>query len=357
MTFDSPWPLRKVPDQDLATLSRQLGVMLEAGIPLLAALQEIGEASSNPALGEALRAIRGDLEAGSSLSRALRAQPHTFDRLFANLVAAGEACGELDRAFLELARFLEKRIRIRRIAVGASLYPVSILLVAGIVLVCMLVWVIPVFTELFANLGVPLPLPTRLILDASRILQDSVYLFGLGGLTGGLLVRQICRTGPVRRQLDHWLLAAPLLGKLARKVIIARFSATLAALLKAGIPILPGLKMTAGTVGNCAFRGAVEQGIRAVEQGEPLAGSLARSTLFPALVLQLVQAGERSGQLERMFSSIAEYSELEAEVAVTALLKLMEPICIVLAGGVVGGIVVSLYLPVFSLAGRLSQSY
>ena len=348
---------RSVSDRELALLTKQLGVMLQAGIPLLDTLLEIGRVNHNPALVRTLRGIRRDLEAGSSLSQALAAHPRIFDRLFVNLVSAGEACGELDRTFHKLARLLESRVRVRRMILSACLYPLVILVVAGGVVLAMLFWVIPVFARLFASLDMPLPTPTRFVLDVSRMIRNSISFLCLGVLTAGFIGRQVWCVGLVRRQFDRLLLALPVIGGVNRKVLIARFSATMATLLGGGIPILSGLKMTARTMENSFFERAIEQGIEALEQGESLAGHLAKSTLFPSFVVQLVKAGEKSGQLDRMFTRIAQHCEAEAETAVSALLKLLEPIAILLVGGVVGGIVLSLYLPIFSLAGRLSNPY
>ena len=346
---------RAVSGRELALITTQLGVMLEAGIPLLDTLLEIGRVNHNPALVRALRGTRRDLEAGSSLSRALAAHPRIFDRLFVNLVSAGEACGELDRTFLKLARLLESRVRVRRMILSACLYPLAVLVVAGSVVLAMLFWVIPVFARLFASLDIPLPTLTSFVLDASRMIRSSISLLCLGVLTAGLIGRQVWCAGLVRRQFDQLLLALPVIGAVNRKVLIARFAATMATLLSGGIPILSGLKMTARTIENSFFERAIEQGIEALEQGESLAGHLAESTLFPSFVVQLVKAGGKSGQLDRMFARIAQHCEVEAQTAVSALLKLLEPVAILLVGGVVGGIVLSLYLPIFSLAGRLSN--
>ena len=338
-------------------IAKQLGVMLHAGIPLLDTLLEIGRVNHNPTLGRTLSQIRRDLEAGSSLSQALAVHPRVFDRLFVNLVSAGEACGELDGTFHKLARLLDTRVRVKGMIRNASLYPLAILVVAGVVVVAMLFWVIPVFARLFASLDIPLPAPTNFVLEVSRMIRNSITLLCLVLLTGGFIGRQVWSLDLVRRQLDRSLLALPVIGAVNRKVLIARFAATMATLLSGGIPILSGLKMTARTMNNSFFERAIEEGIEALEQGGSLAGHLAESALFPPFVVQLVKAGEKSGQLDRMFTSIAQHCEVEAETAIAVLLKLIEPTAILLVGGVVGGIVLSLYLPIFSLAGRLSSPY
>ena len=217
---------RSVSDRELALLTKQLGVMLQAGIPLLDTLLEIGRVNHNPALVRTLRGIRRDLEAGSSLSQALAAHPRIFDRLFVNLVSAGEACGELDRTFHKLARLLESRVRVRRMILSACLYPLVILVVAGGVVLAMLFWVIPVFARLFASLDLPLPTPTRFVLDVSRMIRNSISLLCLGVLTVGFIGRQVWCVGLVRRQFDRLLLALPVIGAVNRKVLIARFAAT-----------------------------------------------------------------------------------------------------------------------------------
>ena len=348
---------RSVATGELALMAKQLGVMLQAGIPLLDTLLEISRVNRNPALGRILRQIRHDLEAGSSLSQALAAHPCVFDRLFVNLVLAGEACGELDGTFHKLAHLLETRVRVKSMIRNACLYPLAILVVAGVVVVAMLFWVIPLFARLFASLDIPLPAPTNFVLDVSRMIRSSISHLFLGLLTGAFIVHQAWSANLVRRQLDRVLLVLPVIGAVNRKVLIARFAATMATLLSGGIPILSGLRMTARAMDNSFFERTIEQGVEALEQGESLASHLAKSTLFPPFVVQLVKAGEKSGQLDRMFTSIAQHCEGEAETAIAVLLKLVEPTAILLAGGVVGGIVLSLYLPIFSLAGRLSNPY
>ncbi len=348
---------RSVSDRELALITKQLGVMLEAGIPLLDTLLEIGGVNHNPVVSRTLRGVRADLERGSSLSQALAAYPRIFDRLFVNLVSAGEACGELDRTFHRLTLLLEGRVRVRRMILSACLYPLAVLAVAGTVVVAMFLWVVPVFARLFASLDIPLPTLTSFVLELGRVIRNSISLLCLGTLTVGLIGRQIWCTGPARRQVDRLLLALPVIGAVNRKLLIARFAATMATLLNGGIPILSGLGLTARTIKNSFFERTIEQGIEALEQGKSLAGHLSESALFPSFVVQLVKAGEKSGQLDRMFLSIARHCEVEAEMAVSAFLKLLEPVAILLVGGVVGGIVLALYLPIFSLAGRLSSGY
>ena len=348
---------RSVSTAELSLTAKQLGVMLQAGIPLLDTLLEIGRENHNRSLSRTLRQIRHDLEGGSSLSQALAVHPRVFDRLFVSLVLAGEACGELDQTFERLANLLETRVRVKSMIRNACLYPLAILVVAGVVLVAMLFWVIPVFARLFASLDVPLPAPTHFVLNVSRMIRDSISLLCLVFLTAGLILHQAWSVDLVRRRWDRLLLALPVLGGVNRKVLIARFAATMATLMSGGIPILSGLRMTAATMDNSFFERAIRQGVEALEQGESLSGHLAKSALFPPLVVQLVKAGEKSGQLDRMFVSIARHCEVEAETAIAVLLKLIEPTAILLAGGVVGGIVLSLYLPIFSLAGRLSNPY
>ncbi len=348
---------RAVSDKELALITRQFAVLLQAGIPLLDTLLEVERSTRNPALYRALQSIRRNLEAGYSLSGALAAHPHIFSGLFVSLVKAGEACGELDQTFYKLSRWLENRVRIRRIILNACLYPLTILIVACVVTLALLFWVIPVFAQLFESLDVPLPAPTRLILSASTALRESAQTLFLTVFSAGLVAYQIRRLECLRRGFDRLLVALPLIGPVSRRIFIARFAGTMATLLSGGVPILSGLKMTAGTIGNSSFEIATRQSIKALARGQSLAGHLERSALFPSFVVELVRAGEKSGQLDEMFNRIARHCEAETETAISILLKLLEPAAVLLAGCFVGGIVASLYLPIFSLTGHLAKQY
>jgi type IV pilus assembly protein PilC len=350
------WPLaQRVSDQELAVATRQLSVMVDAGLPLLQCLEILSQQQRGRTFRNVLEAVRMSVEAGSTLSAALAEHPQVFDPLFVHLVEAGETGGILDNILRRLALYIEKKLKLKRQVKSALVYPVAVIIVATLVIVLLLWKVVPVFASLFASMNAELPLPTRLVIAASH------FVGGMGGLLVGTFVFLLAgalgawyRTPPGRLALDALLLRLPLVGVLLRKIAVARFTRTLGTLLASGVPILEGLTITAKTSGNAVVEQAVLRVRQAVEIGRAFADPLRGSSVFPAMVAQMIEVGEQTGALDHMLEKIADFYEEEVDAAVRDLLAVLEPAMIVFLGAVVGGIVVSMYLPLFSLIAKLS---
>jgi type IV pilus assembly protein PilC len=344
----------KVKTKDLAVFTRQFGVMLGSGLPLIQGLEILAEQQQNKAFGKALGAVRSLVEGGSTLSGACRQHASIFDALYTNMLEAGETGGVLEGVLQRLAVHLEKSVKLRAAVKSALIYPVSVLVIAlGVVI--MLLWkVVPIFSTLFAGLDATLPLPTRFVIALSHFVASYIWLVGLvtvGGVVG--LQRYYATTGG-RRVLDGLLLKLPVLGMLLRKIAVARFSRTLSTLITSGVPMLESLDITARTSGNAVVEDAINLVRREVEAGHDVADPMRRSGVFPHLTVQMVAVGEQTGALDSMLQKVADFYEDEVDVAVADLLALMEPAIIVFLGTVVGGVVISMYLPLFSLISKLS---
>ena len=329
--------------------------MLGAGVSLVSALQNLEQQEENRALGSTLRQVRYDVESGSTLAAALERHSRVFDPLFVNMVRAGETGGFLDTVFKRLTRFLEKRLQWRKAMLSASLYPAVVIVTSILVLGVILVWVIPVFASLFANLDVPLPLPTRMVMGASGFLSRWGLALSLGAATAALAGGLYFRTANGRRWVDRFILAAPLLGPVTTQLLTARFARTFATLLSSGVPILEAMDLTARTLGNVRFQETVLTLRREVESGSALAEPFRRSGLFPRMASEIIRVGELTGTLDDMLLKLAVYYEEEADTSISRFLALLEPMMMLILGIVVGGMVLSMYLPIFSLMGRLSQ--
>ena len=345
----------RISTRQLALFTRQLSVMLGAGVSLVSALQNLAQQEKNRALGPTLRQVRYDVESGSTLAAALERHSRVFDPLFVNMVRAGETGGFLDTVFRRLTLFLEKRLQWRKAMLSASLYPAVVIVTSFLVLGVILVWVIPVFASLFANLDVPLPLPTRMVMGASGFLSRSGLPLSLGAATAALAGGIYFRTANGRRWLDRFILAAPLLGPVTTQLLTARFARTFATLLSSGVPILEAMDLTARTLGNVRFQETVLTLRREVESGSALAEPLRHSGLFPRMASEIIQVGELTGTLDDMLVKLAVYYEEEADTSINRFLALLEPMMMLILGIIVGGMVLSMYLPIFSLMGRLSQ--
>ena len=345
----------RISTRQLALFTRQLSVMLGAGVSLVSALQNLAQQEENRALGSTLRQIRYDVESGSTLAAALERHPRVFDPLFVNLVRAGETGGFLDTVFKRLTRFLEKRLQWRKAVLSASLYPAVVIVTSFMVLGVILVWVIPVFASLFANLDVPLPLPTRMVMGASGFLSRWGLPLSLGAgaaaLSGGIYFR----TAKGRMWVDRFILAAPLMGPVTTQLLTARFARTLSTLLSSGVPILEAMDLTARALGNVRFQETVLTLRSEVESGSTLAEPLSNSGLFPQMASEIIQIGELTGTLDDMLLKLAVYYEEEADTSISRFLALLEPMMMLVLGIVVGGMVLSMYMPIFSLMGRLSR--
>ena len=345
---------KKASAKSLAVFTRQFSVMIDAGLPLVQCLDILGTQEEDKNFGAVILATRSDVEAGMSLADAMKRYPKVFDALFTNMIAAGEAGGILDTILKRLSTYIEKAVKLQSQVKSAMVYPVAIIVIAAVVVGVILWKVIPTFASLFAGLGAQLPLPTRVVIALSNGLVrfGPFIIVGLAAAVFGL--KSYYATPAGRMQLDRLVLKLPVLGMLMRKIAVARFCRTLSTLLASGVSILEALDITAKTAGNAV----VEQGLnatrRAIEGGETIAVPLRQSGVFPPMVVQMISVGEATGALDTMLGKIAEFYEEEVDVAVAGLLTLLEPIMIAVLGGVVGGIVIAMYMPIFSLISELT---
>jgi len=343
-----------VPSKDLAIFVRQFSVMIDAGLPLVQCLEILGSQQENKNFAKILQQTRMDVEGGASLADAMRKHPKAFDDLFTNMIAAGEAGGILDTILKRLATYIEKAVKLKAQVKGAMVYPVAVLGIAGIVIAVILWKVIPTFASMFAGLGAELPLPTRLVIAASNWFVRLLPFIIVFIVVSVVLVRRYYATYGGRRTIDGMVLKLPILGDIMRKIAVARFCRTLSTLMSSGVPILDGLEITARTSGNAIIEDAILMVRKGVESGLTVAQPLKESKVFPPMVVQMIGVGEQTGALDAMLSKIADFYEEEVDQAVANLLTLMEPVMILFLGVTVGGIVISMYLPLFDLISKLS---
>jgi type IV pilus assembly protein PilC len=346
---------RRVPDRNLAVFTRQFSVMIDAGLPLVQCLELLGKEEPDKRLASAIDYTRTDVEAGATLADSMKKRDYAFDALYTHMIAAGEAGGILDVILKRLAVFIEKQAKLKSQVKSAMIYPVTVLSIAFIVVVVILWKVIPTFTALFEGLGAKLPLATRVVIYASQKTIVGMPFAIAGGFIFAYMFRRYYKTEAGRDRVDRYLLKAPLIGKILRKIAVARFCRTLATLLSSGVPILDGLDITAKTSGNAIIEKAIN-GVRAkIERGETIAGPLRATGVFPPMVGQMIGAGESTGALDTMLAKIADFYEEEVDVAIAGLLTILEPMLICVLGVIVGGIVISMYLPMFDLISQLSS--
>ncbi len=335
--------------RQIVIFTRQFATMINAGLPLVQSLDILAKQSESKALRKVIEQVLYDVEAGNTLADSMRKHPSAFSDLYVNMVAAGEAGGILDVILLRLATFLEKADALRRKIKGAMVYPAVILVVAAAAVATLLIFVIPTFENMFASAGVPLPLPTRAVIQLSNLLQS--YWWALLGviLLSAFLVRQTYKNPAGQLAIDRMLLRVPLMGGLLRKAAIARFTRTLGTLVASGVSILDGLEITARTAGNRVLHDAIMSSRASIAGGETISEPLKRSGVFPPMVVQMINVGEQTGGLDEMLTKIADFYDDEVDSAVEALLSAMEPIMIVVLGVVVGGMIVAMYLPIFDM--------
>jgi len=333
---------RRISAKRVAIFTRQFSVMLDAGLPLVQCLEILGEQEENRAFATIIKQVRSDVEAGSSLADAMRKHPRAFDDLFYNMVAAGEAGGILDVILRRLATYIEKVVRLKSQVRSALVYPITVLIIAAGVVFVILKWVIPVFAQLFTAAGGELPFLTRVVVGASNFVQSWWWV-----LLIAVPVASWHDTPRGRRALDGFLLKIPVIGMLLRKVAVARFCRTLSTLTASGVPILDGLEITAKTSGNAIVEDAILAVRKSVEEGKSISEPLGETKVFPPMVVQMINVGEQTGALDQMLSKIADFYEEEVDTAVAGLMKLIEPLMIVFLGGLIGVIVVSMYLPLY----------
>ncbi len=345
---------RSISKAEVAIFTRQFSVMIDAGLPLVQCLEAMGHQHPNLAFTMVLAQVRSDVEAGSTLSDAMARHPKVFDALYTNMIAAGEAGGILDTILQRLAVFIEKLVKLKRALRSALIYPAVVLTIAVAVVAIILWKVVPVFRTLFEGFGVPLPLPTRIVIAASNILESYIIFIVAGIMLIAFGLRSYYATDKGRHIIDRLLLRIPVLGEVFRKIAVARFTRTLATLLSSGVSILEGLDITARTAGNAILEDTVYQIRRNIEEGKTIAEPMKQSNFFPAMVTQMVAVGESTGELDTMLVKVADYYEEEVDVIVAGLLTILEPLLMVVLGVIVGGIVISMYMPLFKLIQTLS---
>jgi type IV pilus assembly protein PilC len=344
----------KVGTKDLAIFFRQFSVMIDAGLPLVQCLEILAANQENPAFQKALTGVRQTVEGGATLANAMRGYPKVFDDLSTNMIEAGETGGILDVILQRLAGYVEKAVKLKGAVKSALIYPVSVISIAIIVVGALMIFVVPIFANLFAGLGVDLPLPTRIVMGTSKFMGRFWYV-GIGALVAVfLVVRQVRQTPKGRYFFDKMLLNIPVIGMLLRKIAVARFTRTLGTLITSGVPILEGLSITARTSGNAVLEEALMKVRKAIEEGRTIVDPLKESGVFPNMVTQMIGVGEATGAMDAMLSKIADFYEDEVDAATKDMLTLLEPLMIGGLGVSVGFIVISLYMPLFAMIGKLA---
>jgi len=341
---------KRITEKDITIFTRQLAVMMKAGVPLLQAFEIVGRGHSNPSVGKLLMDVKTDVETGSSLAQAFRKYPRHFDALFCNLVAAGEAAGILDTLLDRLATYKEKILAIKGKIKSALFYPVSIIVVALVVTAVIMIFVIPVFKDLFKSFGADLPGPTLVVMAISDWFLASWWWLFPGIAFGIWFFFYMWRTSTtMQRAIDRLILRIPIFGEVIRKATIARWCRTLSTMFAAGVPLVESLDSVAGAAGNYVYYEATKRVQSEVSTGTGLTVAMTNVGVFPNMVLQMVAIGEESGSLDAMLSKVADFFEQEVDEAVESLSSLMEPAIMVILGGLIGGIVVAMYLPIFKM--------
>jgi type IV pilus assembly protein PilC len=345
---------KSVPSKNLAIFTRQFSVMIDAGLPLVQCLDILGRQEPNKHFAAVILKVREDVEGGAALADSMKKHPKSFDTLYANMIAAGEAGGILDTILKRLAVYIEKNVKLKGEVKSAMIYPIAVMVIATLVVAAILWKVIPTFAQMFAGLNAELPLPTRVVIAASNgvVKWGWLVIIILGAL--GYALKQYYATDGGRHTIDALMLKAPVLGNILRKVAVARFCRTLSTLLASGVPILDGLDITARTSGNAIIEDAILKTRTGIERGETVSGPLRETNVFPSMVVQMINVGETTGALDAMLSKIADFYEEEVDTAVAGLLTLLEPIMIAFLGVVVGGIVIAMYMPIFDMISKLT---
>ena len=341
---------QSIKPKEVATFTRQLATMMKAGVPLLQSFDIVGQGNPNPSLSKLINDLRIDIETGSSMSAAFRKYPNQFSTLYCNLVAAGESAGILDSLLDRLATYMEKIEAVKSKIKSALMYPISVLIVAFVVVAVIMIFVIPSFKQVFASFGGELPAPTLMVIAMSEFFIQYWYLI-FGGLGGGLFffLRALKTSTHLQSVMDRVMLRMPIFGVLVRKSCIARWTRTLATMFAAGVPLVEALDSVGGSAGNAEYADATVGIRQQVSVGTSLTSAMTQSKLFPPMVLQMCAIGEESGSIDYMLGKAADFYESEVDDMVAGISSLMEPIIIVVLGGIIGGIVVAMYLPIFKM--------
>ena len=339
----------RVSQKDVAVFSRQFATMIDSGLSLIRALHILNEQTENKVLAGVVRDVRMDVEKGASLSQALARHPKVFSRLFVAMVRAGETGGVLDSVLGQLADMIEKQVELKRKIKSAMTYPVAVLFLVLLIVTAMLIFVVPTFETLYADLGGALPLPTRILMSVSALMVKWAPLIVIAEVGAVIGFKKWIQSERGRASWDRFKLKVPIFGKLVHKTVLTRFSRTFAVLLRSGVPILEALEITSETVSNTVAADAIKDTQSAVKRGESVASELDRHAIFPPMVVQMLAVGEETGQVDTMLEKVADFYDQEIEAMVDALTSLLEPLLIVVMGGAVGGMVVALYMPMFQI--------
>jgi type IV pilus assembly protein PilC len=344
----------KVATKDIAVFFRQFSVMIDAGLPLVQCLEILAANQENQFFQKCLTGVRQTVEGGSTLSNAMRQYPKLFDDLTTNMIEAGEAGGILDTILQRLAMYVEKTVKLRASVKSALIYPVSVISMAILVVGALLKFVVPIFANMFSSMQVDLPLPTKIVVGLSNFVGRFWWLFFLLIIVGVIGIRELRKNPKGRYLFDKMLLNLPVMGPVLRKIAVARFTRTLGTLITSGVPILEGLAITARTSGNAVLEDALMKVRKAVEEGRTIVDPLKECGVFPNMVTQMIGVGEATGAMDAMLQKIADFYEDEVDAATKDMLTLLEPVMIGFLGVAVGGIVISLYMPLFSMIAKLS---
>jgi len=344
----------KVKVKEVAIFFRQFSVMIDAGLPLVQCLEILGANQENPTFQKTLLGVRTTVEGGATLANAMRTFPVVFDDLTTNMIEAGETGGILDIILQRLAIYVEKAVKLRAAVKSALIYPVAVVSLAMLIVAALLKWVVPIFANLFVGLGVALPLPTRIVIGLSGFVGQFWWFFIVGGVGLFYGVKQIRKHPRGRYYFDAMLLKLPIVGPLLRKIAVARFTRTLGTLITSGVPILEGLAITARTSGNAVLEEALMKVRKAIEEGRTIVDPLRECGVFPNMVTQMIGVGEATGAMDSMLQKIADFYEDEVDSATKDMLAMLEPVIIGLLGVTIGGIVISLYMPLFSMIAKLA---
>jgi len=344
----------KVKTKEIAIFFRQFSVMIDAGLPLVQCLEILAANQDNPAFQKTLTGVRTTVEGGATLANAMRQYPVVFDDLTTNMIEAGETGGILDIILQRLATYVEKAVRLRAAVKSALIYPVAVVSMAVLIVGALLKWVVPIFANLFAGLGVALPLPTRITMGLSAFVQTFWWMFLVGIAAVFFGLKQIRKHPQGRFYFDKMLLNLPVVGALLRKIAVGRFTRTLGTLITSGVPILEGLTITAKTSGNAVLEEALMKVRKAIEEGRTIVDPLRECGVFPSMVTQMIGVGEATGAMDSMLQKIADFYEEEVDAATKDMLAMLEPVIIGILGISIGGIVISLYMPLFAMIAKLA---
>ena len=353
INFEIPGMGGSVSEKDIVIFTRQFATMIDAGLPLVQCLEILATQSENKLLSKAVSEVRLDVEGGSTYADALRKQPKVFDELYVNMVAAGEAGGILDTILNRLAKHIEKAMKLKSQIKAAMTYPIVIMLIAVVIIVILMVFVIPVFAEMFSDFGGALPAPTQLVVDISDFMKGNFIQMGIGSFVFYVVSKRILRTKRGRRTFDLIALKLPVVGDLVRKAAVAKFTRTLGTLISSGVSILEAMTIVAKTAGNKIVEEAVMKSKQSISEGKTISEPLGETKVFPPMVVQMIAVGEATGALDAMLNKIADFYEDEVDTAVGALTSMLEPMLMVFLGVVIGFIVISMYLPIFTMAGAV----